>query len=73
MSGLKFTLSDVTSFLPDNCPGLKEITFRRDQEKTFFNAINKKFASNIQIHYADTIYNKLFHEFSKGKLKCFSG
>ena len=69
MSGLKFTLSDVTSFLPDNCPGLKEITFRRDQEKTFFNAINKKFASNIQILYVDTIYDKLFHYFFQRKTK----
>ena len=25
MSGLKFTLSDVTSFLPDNFPGLEII------------------------------------------------
>ena len=69
MSGLKITLSDVTSFLPDNSPGLKEITFRRDQEKTFFNAINKSFASNIQILYADIIYDKLFHEFFQRKTK----
>ena len=28
MSGLKSTLSDVTTFLPDNLPGLKNIIFR---------------------------------------------
>ena len=28
MSGLKFTLTDVTPFLPDNLSGLKKITFR---------------------------------------------
>ena len=28
MSGLKLTLSDVTSFLPDKLTGLKNIIFR---------------------------------------------
>ena len=28
MSGLKFTLFDVTLFLPDNLSGLKKIIFR---------------------------------------------
>ena len=30
MSGLKFTLSDITSFLPDNLSGLEIIIFRSE-------------------------------------------
>ena len=32
MSGLKFNLSDVTSFIPDNLCGLKKIIFKLDWE-----------------------------------------
>ena len=42
MSGLTFALSDGTSFLPDNLPGLK---------KYIYSALNNEIESwNLQIH-----------------------
>ena len=39
MSGLKFTLSDVTSFLPENLSGLKKKYFEACKMFTNFNFV----------------------------------
>ena len=49
MSGLKFALSDLTSFLPDNLSGLKKYTF-----KQWPNDFPVDFVCNIAIYAYDT-------------------
>ena len=49
MSGLKFALSDVTSFLPGNLSGLKKYTF-----KQWRNDLPVDFVCNIAIYAYDT-------------------
>ena len=52
MSGLKFTFSDLTLFLPDNLPWLKKDIFRPGQRKKYKNMnilkTKKAFSMNLQ-------------------------
>ena len=52
MSGLKFTFSDLTLFLPDNLPWLKKDIFRPGQRKKYKNMnilkSKKAFSMNLK-------------------------
>ena len=52
MSGLKFTFSDLTLFLPDNLPWLKKDIFRPGQRKKYKNMnilkTKKAFSMNLK-------------------------
>ena len=70
MSGMKFTFSDLTLFLPDNLPWLKKDIFRPGQRKKYKNMnilkSKKAFSMNLK---AFLIIFKDYHSMKKKKEK----
>ena len=70
MSGLKFTFSDLTLFLPDNLPWLKKDIFRPGQRKKYKNMnilkSKKAFSMNLK---AFLIIFKDYHSVKKKREK----